>query len=510
MDIADLKPGSWVHFVAIGGTGMGALAGLLQDQGQDQGLVVTGSDGPLYPPMSTFLEKRGIPVHNSFEAKNLEASNWNLPAGVGTTPALVIVGNAISRGHVEAARVEELLSGGKTQRMSFAQALAEFAIRDRESFVVAGTHGKTTTTSLLAWALESLGAQPGFFIGGIPKNFTSGCRMGEGAVFVSEGDEYDTAYWDKESKFLHYRPSWVLCTGVEFDHADIFSSLDQIVKSFEKLGTKTRRDWMLVDSHSAPLAEPVERLAASVRALGHKVYRYGQAEESEVRLISAEPDRLPWRSDVRGTRLRVKLPGLGEIELHSPMTGLHNALNLVGVLGVLVVSGKLKSQQEAQKFLQSFEGVKRRQEEVARDERTVVIDDFAHHPTAIRETVRAIRNRYPDAKLAAFFEARSATSARKVLEKEFAASFDEADAIFLTPPSKTNIPEDQKLDIQDLVRDISARPANQRKHLGLKTNAGELAQDFRSWRASEAANAKVVALVMSNGPFGGIHALLLG
>lgn len=492
----------WVHFVAIGGTGVGALAALLQDRGAH----ITGSDGPLYPPMSTFLAERKIPLSSVYQAKNLDGTTWGFSK---THPDLVIVGNAISKSNVEAAAVETLMSTQGIKRMSHAEALAEFGIGNRRSFVIAGTHGKTTTTALMAWAFEALAKSPGFFIGGIPKNFGFGCRLGSGAVFVSEGDEYDTAYWDKESKFLHYRPSWVLCTGIEFDHADIFKDVAAIEKMFIKLGSKTREGWLLIDQESSPRPESTRIVASQLKEQGVKVLRYGIGSNADYRLLSSKPvDLKLGQVECVGTELHLKCPELGTIVLKSPMTGSHNALNLLGVVGTLLASGEVKTADELQKFLNTFSGIKRRQEEVFVSPKLVVIDDFAHHPTAIRETIDAIRNRYRRFKVAAFFEARSATSARQVMADDFAKCFDSADAIFLSPPSKTNIPEAEKLDINALVAALKVRPKNSGKTLVLEKEISQLDSAFQNWRSGLAADTPVVALVMSNGPFGGIHQLL--
>lgn len=499
-DLRSLK-NCWVHFVAIGGTGVGALAALLQDQGA----IVTGSDGPLYPPMSTFLASRKIPMKTEYSSLNLEGATWGLKFEF---PQIVVVGNAISRSNVEAMRVEELLALQKIKRMSHAEALAESAIGDRKSLVVAGTHGKSTTTSILTWALESLHKNPGFFIGGLPKNFESGCRLGTGNIFVSEGDEYDTAYWDKESKFLHYRPHWVLCTGIEFDHADIFKDLQAIEKMFVKLSAKTREGFLLIDSDSSPKPASTEVLAAAIRERGLKLFRYGKKNGSDFQLLSCQAT--PIQKSTLGTKILFKSQKWGSVELLSPMTGEHNALNLCGVLGLLIASGELDKPEEAQKFLSSFQGIKRRQEEVFVSDELIVIDDFAHHPTAIRETVDAIKSRYPTSQVAAFFEARSATSSRQVMADDFAKCFDNADALFLSPPTKLNIPEAEKLDVFSLMESIKARPENHGKCFVLNKENMALVEEFRKWRISlKSQNKKqVVALVMSNGPFGGIHKIL--
>ncbi len=485
--------GKWAHLVAIGGTGMGALAALLQDLGFE----VTGSDGPLYPPMSTFLDSRKIPRVEKYAAENLLGKTWGIAKA---NPDLVIVGNAISRGHVEAAEVERLLAEKKCVRMSFAEGLAEFAIGRKESFVVAGTHGKTTTTSLLTWAIEGLGKEPGFFIGGIPANYGFGCRLGHGEIFVSEGDEYDTAYWDKVSKFLHYRPTWVLCTGVEYDHADIYPDLASIQRSFEKLIDKTQKGWVVVEDGSAPKPEVVASLASSAKAAGLQVLRYGFAANADAQVLSFEETSLP-NSRAMGSKCVFRLPHFGRLEMIFPMSGRHNILNLCGVLAILDQAGKLNPLEVAkiQNLFLGFKGIKRRQEELFSDGELTVVDDFAHHPTAIRETISAIRKRYPKNRVFSFFEARSATSARNIFLEEFGSAFDESDQVFLVPPTKSNVPEAEKLDIQGVARRIE-------KHkipVVVEKDIDKLCDHF--FQNLEGNSGGVVALVMSNGAFGGLH-----
>ncbi len=482
----------WAHLVAIGGTGMGALASLLQDLG----FFVTGSDGVLYPPMSDFLDQRKIPRAESYSVAHLGGSHWGLNK---TCPDLVIVGNAISRGNPEADHIEILINEKRTRRMSFAEALAEFAIVDKESFVVAGTHGKTTTTSLMAWGFEALGEKPGFFIGGIPTNFGIGCRLGSGKVFVSEGDEYDTAYWDKVSKFLHYRPHWVLCTGVEYDHADIYPDLISIQRSFQKLVEKTRSGWVLVEDASAPEAQVVKQLASDLAAHGLKCCRYGFSADSEARVLSMKTMALP--NSARGTECVFQLPEVGRVEVLLPMNGRHNVLNLLGVLATMALAGKLQDQtpEKMREIFLPFRGIKRRQEELYVDAKLIVIDDFAHHPTAIRETISAIKFRYPERKLFAFFEARSATSARNIFLEEFGAAFNEAEHVFLVPPTKSNVPESERLNIEGVAERV--RRAGVAVHV--EKDLDRLREDFFQVLKSE--SAAVVALIMSNGAFGGLH-----
>ena len=497
----------WAHFVAIGGTGMGALAALMQDLGY----FVTGSDGPLYPPMSSFLESRKIPLVSSYDAKHLSAAFWQRSElAHHKHPNLIVVGNAISRGHPEATEAERLVAEGSSERMSFAQALSHFCIRGTESFVVAGTHGKTTTTSLLTWCLESLGQNPGFFIGGIPKNFGLGCRVGAKKVFVSEGDEYDTAYWDKESKFLHYLPTWVLCTGIEFDHADIFKDVRSIEAAFEKLVSKTTKGWVLVDDESSPRRDSLKTFPKLCNDKGIKLLRYGFSSQSSYQIVSVDASPHPVRNTEIGSKIVFKTPQWGEKVFFSPTIGKHNALNICGILAVLLESGHLNDPELFQAALLSFKGIKRRQEEVFRSENLVVIDDFAHHPTAIRETLAALKMRYPDYHMAAFFEPRSATSGRNVLADDFAKAFDDAEAIFFTPCTKTNIPQSERLDVEQVIAEAIGR--GKKNQVGfVKSTSTDLAGEFLTWslRVGHTPNDKFLAVVMSNGPFDGLHQKLV-
>ncbi|MEZ4815650.1 MAG: Mur ligase family protein [Bdellovibrionota bacterium] len=485
----------WVHFVAIGGTGMGALAGLFKSMGAK----VTGSDGPIYPPMSLFLEAQKIPLAQNYTPQNLEGATWGFSE---KHPHLVIIGNAISKTNEEAQAVEGLAAENKLRRMSFPEAIGEFMIQDRQSFVVAGTHGKTTTTSLMAWACEVLGADPGFFIGGIPKNFECGSRMGTG-VFVSEGDEYDTAYWDKGSKFLHYRPTWVLGTGIEFDHVDIYSSLDQIEASFLKLTEKTSEGWLLIDRVSAPKASSVEKIEHSLNKLNKKCFRYGEDPESAYALLGWERCALPWNERSFGLKFEVSLQG----EKHSfvtPMIGHHNLLNALGVLGVLHASGSIKKIEDFQEVLKTFKGITRRQDILHESNDFVLVDDFAHHPTAIKETVAAIKERFPQYSLAAFFEPRSATSARNTLYADFVKSFVAADAVFIQEATKKNVPENERLKVHDLVKEVVER--GHTEFATTKKTVEELVSEFLTWKNKKE---RVLALVMSNGSFSDLNKKLL-
>jgi UDP-N-acetylmuramate: L-alanyl-gamma-D-glutamyl-meso-diaminopimelate ligase len=496
--MADSNQQKWVHLIAIGGTGMASIAGLLKDRG----FFVSGSDGPIYPPMSDYLKDREIPVRSEYSTENLKGSTWGIER---ERPDLVIVGNAISKGHVEASIVEEWVSDAHSfRRMSFPEALAEYAIQEKQSLVVAGTHGKTTTVSIAAAGLDAIEKAPGFFIGGIPLNFGYGCRGGTGDVFVSEGDEYDTAYWDKGSKFLHYKPSWVQCTGIEFDHADIFKDLAAIDSTFSKLLDLTREGWVCIHPDDAPIAASILDLQTKAQKRGLPFFTYGFSKNSDYQITEMKSERLPWDKDQVGTLLKVKTPKK-EFTFHSPSIGRHNALNVAGVLAMLIEAGHIKTAADVTKCFASFKGVKRRQEERARYHDLVVIDDFAHHPRAIAETIDAIRQRYPDYKIAAFFEPRSATSARNILFEDFVKSFLRADGVFLITPTKLNVPESERLKVGEVIAQIQERAPQLNGSAFTETNADALLTMFWKWKqAHEIKSPKVLALVMSNGPFDGL------
>lgn len=473
----------WVHLIAIGGTGMGSLAGLLQDQGH----VITGSDLPLYPPMSLFLDHRKIPRTTEFSAKNLSGKTWGFSQEF---PDLVIVGNAMSRTNDEIGELERL----GLRKMSFPEALAHFFIEDRTSVVVAGTHGKTTTSTIMAYALEQLGQKPGFLIGGIPLDFGEGCRMSGGKYFVVEGDEYDTAYFDKKSKFLHYRPSWVLCTGVEFDHADIFRDENHVLESFLELVEKTSAGWLLIHPDDSPKPHLILKLMDRLREKSKKFFLYGKSAKADYRLEIVKPHQLK----IHGPDGASGGSGEKSMEIMCPLPGLHNALNTVGVVGVLDQLGFSASQN----LFANFKGIKRRQEVIAEKGNLKVIDDFAHHPTAVRETLAALREQYPGRKFHVFFEPRSATSCRKVFETDFGKSFGAADYFYIVPPFKKNVPEDEKLN-STRVAEIAKQSGAQ--EVFCRTKAGELFQDFmKAQNSSE----PTLAVVMSNGDFDGLRDML--
>ena len=437
---------------------MAGLAGMLREKGYR----VTGSDRDVYPPMSELLAELRIPVATGYRPGNLH------PA-----PDLVIVGNVITRENPEALALSRL----GLSYLSFPQALRHFAFRTRRSVVIAGTHGKTTTSSLTAWILECAGMDPGFMIGGIPGNFRAGFKLGKGPFFVIEGDEYDTAFFDKGPKFLHYAPWAAILTGIEFDHADIYRDLDHVIGSFEMFVDLIPEEGRLIANWDDPV---VRTVAARAKC---PVLGYGFSENA------------PWRAaavDRFGgmTRVEVRNPG-GTMTLETPLYGRHNISNL---LSAIALSDFLSVPKPAlRKAARGFKGVRRRQEVIGECRGVLVLDDFAHHPTAVRETVLAVRDRYPDRRLVAVFEPRSNSSRRNIFQSEYAGAFGGADRVMVPEPSMTEkIPPAERFSSSRLARDLRKR--------GIRADAFPDAGALLAALVRETRDGDVV-LVMSNGAF---------
>lgn len=452
--------------MAICGTGMGSLAGLLQKQGY----TVAGSDVHVYPPMSVQLDSLGIPVFSPYRAENL----------VQFAPDLVIVGNAISRGNPEA---QQLLQSG-IPYLSMPQALNRFFLAGKEVIVVAGTHGKTTTTAIMAFLLSRLGCDPSYLMGGVPKNFPRSFHIGSGKYFVIEGDEYDTAFFDKGPKFLHYNPRHVIMTSLEFDHADIYRDVDQIASSFNQLAKIIPSQGSLHVCDEYPrLTEVASHCQAPVRFYGTQALSWHIEN-----LITRENE----------TSFSLVSNGRELAPIHSPLVGLYNAQNVAACFSVLHTLGldlKLAAQ-----HLPDFESVKRRQDVLFDDGHVAVLDDFAHHPTAVAKTIEAIRQKFPGRMHIAVFEPRSNTSRRKVFQQEFARSFSQADAVMLAEvfmPEK--VPEAERLDVAQLVADIaqSGKPAH------LLQDAAAIIQELL--KQVSTSTRPITILFMSNGGFDNIH-----
>ncbi|MBI4529653.1 MAG: UDP-N-acetylmuramate:L-alanyl-gamma-D-glutamyl-meso-diaminopimelate ligase [Deltaproteobacteria bacterium] len=462
--MTDLKRGAHVHLIAICGVGMGALAGLLQSEGYR----VTGSDQNIYPPMSGYLAGLGIQVVSGYSQGNLDER-----------PDLVVVGNAISRNNSE---VQEMLRLG-VPYISFPQALGNFLIGSKRSIVIAGTHGKTTTTALMAWVLSKAGWDPGFFVGGIPVDSQSGFRKGTGDWVVVEGDEYDTAFFDKGPKFLHYKPEKVILTSVEYDHADIYTDLEHVKSAFGRLLEIVPPSGTLLVCNEY---EAARTISAAARC---RVTYYGDAEprDWEARNSRCYQGRTLFEPYLRGDR-----QGMVEI----PLIGAYNVKNSLAVYATASELGI--AHDVIREGLASFSGVRRRQELRGEVGRIAVIDDFAHHPTAVRETILAVRSTYPGRRLWAIFEPRSNTSRRRIFERELPQALSYADRVVLAgiyQPEK--IPEDERLDPENVVWEVNRQAGEPRAvHF-------ERAGDIPEYVVSEARSGDVV-LIMSNGGFDGI------
>jgi len=456
-----------IYLVAICGTGMTALAAMLKEQGYE----VRGSDQNVYPPMSTFLKKMDIAVFDSYNETHLSPP-----------PDLVIIGNSMSRGNPEV----EIVLEKKLPYISLPVALSEFFISGHYSCVVSGTHGKTTTSSLLAWVLERAGKDPGFFIGGIPENFGKGSKVGGGEVFVSEGDEYDSAFFDKGSKFLHYRPDLVILNNVEFDHADIFRSLEDIEVAFSRLINLIPRNGYLLSCWDDPV---VKKLSSKTFS---NLITFGFSEDADWRAENIS-------SDENGTSFDVLIKKEKFGNFIAPVFGLHMVKNCLGVIAACNVLGL--QAEEMRDGLASFKNVRRRLQFHGEAKGIKIFDDFAHHPTEIKTTLEGLRTRFPSQRLWAVFEPRTATSKRKIFQNRFVEALAVADNVILTPlynPEK--VPKEERLSVERICELLENQnkpsrvlPADEGMILFLKENL----------RAND------VVLFMSNGDFNQIPTNLI-
>jgi len=456
-----------IHMIAICGTGMGALALMLKDLGYS----VTGSDQKVYPPMSDFLSGRGIDITRGFSCDNVSYG-----------PNLVIVGNAVSKDNPEVVEMERM----GLNFCSMPQAINAFVAAGKKQILITGTHGKTTTSAIVAWILDCAGLDETFFIGGILSNFNSNYRLGKGGTIVIEGDEYDTAYFDKGPKFMHYDPFVTVLTSVEFDHADIFRDGDHVLQVFKELVSGLDRDSILLAFDGD---QNVQRVVASANC---KVVGYGRADQSGWR-IGKRDLKPPW------SMFEVLKDGELFGRFKTMLVGEHNLLN---ALSAVATADHLEiSRATIQNALATFKGVRRRQEVRGIKNNIVVMDDFAHHPTAVRETVKGVKPFYPDGRLIAVFEPRTNTSMRDVFQDVYPACFDEADLICIRkPPLLKKIPAGQRFSSQKLVEDLKLRGKD-----AYYFENSDLIIDFL---LAHAASGDII-LVMSNGGFDNIHERLL-
>jgi len=456
-----------IYLIGICGTAMASLAGMLREKGY----AVSGSDSDVYPPMSDFLARLEIPVFKGFNAENIQK----------TKPDVVVIGNALSRGNVE---IEYVLDSG-LRYASMAETVKELFIRGKQSIVVAGTHGKTTTTAMLAWILEVAGRKPSFLVGGIAENFGSSFQVRDGPDFVIEGDEYDTAFFDKGPKFLHYLPRIVLLKNIEFDHADIYADLEAIKTAFRRLINIVPRSGLIVAGIDSPVV--TELIPAAFSRVATAGLGTGEWQAVNIKTTADGMDFEILRSDSNTGSFAIPLPG---------------TFNVQNALGAIIVARDLGIPDEViRRALSTFKSVKRRLEIRGEVNGIVVYDDFAHHPTAVQETLRAVRERHPHARVWAVFEPRSQTCRRKIFEPAFIQSFDPADVILIARVyGASHLAPAETLSPDRVAEGIRAR--------GKRAFTFASTEEIVSLVASEARPGDHV-VIMSNGGFDNIHVKLL-
>lgn len=455
-----------IYCIAIGGTGMAPLACLLQELGHR----VRGSDGPLYPPMSTLLEEAGIQPLVGYDPDHLE------PA-----PGLVIVGNAVPRHNVEADRVESM----DVERISMPQALYRFFLSQRQPLVVAGTHGKTTTTSLAAWVYSHCGGDPGYLIGGVPKNFDRSFHIGEGPRFVIEGDEYNAAYFDRGPKFLHYRPQTLILTSVEHDHVDLYPEPEDMLNAFRNVVRTLPKDGLLVACGDT---DDVRQVASEAPC---RVIFYGLSERNDVYPLTSttrDGEHVHTLRDIDGSEADVQLVMPGEHNLCNAMAvwiaARHDGYSAVQVSGALA----------------AFEGVKRRLDTLGTARGVTVVDDFAHHPTAVEKSIQGLRQAFGSRRLVVLFEPRSLTAGRSFFFGAYRQAFAEADEVIIAPTFHRDRLGEAHLDFHALAAELTANGTSTRV---AESTDGVLHQALDIGRPGD------VMVTMSSGSFEGMpHRLL--
>jgi len=450
------------HFLGICGTAMGSVAAALQERG----FKVTGSDENVYPPMSIFLEKKGIALKEGYRAENIPAD-----------ADVVVIGNAIKRGNSE---VEVVLSR-KLRYLSLPEVLQNYFLRGRHNLVVTGTHGKTTTTALLAWIMEKAGRKPGYLIGGLPKNLGQGARLNDSKYFVIEGDEYDSAFFDKRSKFLHYLPELLIVNNIEFDHADIFNDLDEIKLSFRRLLNIVPQNGMVLVNGDDPRCVEVARDCLA------QMIEVGFSKNCAQRIRDVT-------YSAGGSRFK-----LGEGTFEIPLIGEFNVRN--AAMAAIAARFYDVSKTKIDNAFKSFSGIARRQEVRGEARGVKVIDDFGHHPTAIAHTLQALRHRYRGHRLWAVFEPRSNTTRRAVFQQQLPDALKLADGVFIAQVAKLEqIPEEERLNPEAVVNAIAKAgpPAF------YEQNADAIVD-----RIVPMLRPKYIVAVFSNGGFDNIHEKLL-
>ncbi|MFQ5525749.1 MAG: UDP-N-acetylmuramate--L-alanine ligase [Thermoanaerobaculia bacterium] len=452
-----------IYLIAIGGTGMAPLACLLKQAGHR----VRGADGPLYPPMSTLLDANGIEPLVGYESSHLE-----------DRPDLIIVGNAIPRTNPEA----EAAEASGVERISMPEALYRFFLAERRPLVVAGTHGKTTTSALAAWVWRAAGRAPGFLIGGIPRNFEHSFERGTGERFIVEGDEYNAAYFDRGPKFFHYHPDALILTSVEYDHADLYPTPVVLDETYRKLVRDMPESGLLLAYGDS---EAVRSVAGEARC---RTLFYG---------LEAGNDLSPengWQNSGQGLDFEVRERRGDPVPIRLPLSGRHNLLNALAVFGAAREDGIPGETIAA--ALGAFKGVKRRQEIVGTARDVIVIDDFAHHPTAVRLTLEGLRKRYPERRIVVALEPRSLTASRNLFFDEYVAALEAADRVWLAPAFHAErFEKAERLDTSELARTLRRRgtPA-----AACGSIAGLESQALESLAPGD------LLVTMSSGSFGGL------
>ncbi|MEW6527299.1 MAG: Mur ligase domain-containing protein [Spirochaetota bacterium] len=456
------KPLLHIHFIGICGVGMSALAGMLLSQGHK----VSGSDTDMYPPISTQLETLNIPLFKGFSSDTIETIK----------PDLVIIGNAISRGNPE---VEAVLNK-RIAYLSMAQSLYNFFLYNKEVIGVAGTHGKTTTTALLAYILDKAGMEPSFFIGGIPKNYGKNYHIGKGNYFVIEADEYDSAYFEKIPKFMIYRPTHCIMTSLEFDHADIYKNIDEIVVWFSRLKNLIPANGCIV----------YNGMYSHLRAINGKplsvTKNYGMSD-ADCRYLYKD-GILTISMDSKTIRAKPKI------------FGNFNYQNIAAAVAMALTLGV--SEEAIASAIDSFEGVKRRQEILYSSNYLTIIEDFAHHPTAIHNVLHEVSERYPGSQIIAVYEPRSATSRRNVFQQELPLAFSDADFVLMKRPYRLDkVPEHEQINIDQVIDEVRGQ--------SIPAYVFETVDEIVCEAFKQIQNKHTVMVVMSNGGFDGIYDLLV-
>jgi UDP-N-acetylmuramate: L-alanyl-gamma-D-glutamyl-meso-diaminopimelate ligase len=481
-----VTPGQKIYFLGIGGTGMSSVAGLCQEAG----FLVCGSDAGIYPPTSTMLESLKIPYRTPYNPDNISDEK----------PDLVVIANVLSRGNLE---LEKVIAEGLTYT-SFPQLLGDLFLKNRVSCVIAGTHGKTTTTALLSHILVQLGEDPGFLIGGLPKNSDRSFVLGKGPIFVIEGDEYDTAFFDKGPKFLHYHPQHLILNNIEFDHADIYRDLNAVIEAFEKLVKIVKNPRYIIancdDKHIMGMLKNLGLEKAITRCS-----TLGQTTDADVRILESGPEN----KSTHGSNSMPLWKGLietkkwGTLEIETQLTGNHNFSNIAQVIACVInleFSGALKKPIKSHdliKALRSFEPPKRRLDLLGTIHNTMIFEDFAHHPTAVRMVLESLKMMYPNRKITVAFEPRSATNRRNIFHKEYVNSLGLADFVLIGEVlNDQRIPADQRFNSKQLALDIGPKARSFEKNI-------ELLQYLE-----DNLNQHEIVVFMSSGSFSGIQHMI--